>query len=166
MQNNGFVRTIIHYQSVMGDFWTKVIQRLYELEFPSSIINTKKKRKGENTENQVDLNKITIVFPMPLYMNIVNTNEQISNVSQTIDFISNAYLPDDVDTEDKNKSKVKAEFKLKLAKDMLQTLDWETYDKYLDDVKASVKEETISKSNDVSTKAAKEEMNGGGDLGF
>lgn len=171
MQNNGFVRNVIRYQGLLGTFWEKVLRRLYELEYMKGLNKqTLKKKKKSNGEN-IDLNEIHVKFPMPMFMNIQNTNEQISNIQQTIEFIANSYLPDEAQTgENPNPliPKIKGELKLSLAKDLMQTLDWDHYDLLLQNAKAKVLKEEIEAENDVSNQQNGDQdgdMGGGDDYG-
>ena len=140
MTNNPFVRTIISDQDEFGDFYSEVVQELYRNEFASA--KTRKQRNpktGRNskgnkikTVSNIDIESIYIRFPTPIYLVLGNTNEQIQNAQQTIEFITSYYYPDDPTGQSNTLEREveKAKFKKKLAKKyFLTTLDWSNYDK-------------------------------------
>lgn len=125
MQNNNFVRKIVSYQREFGIFWTDIIRRIYEIDYnsSSSIISSDNYKDKEYT----DISLIEVNFPAPVYMNLQNNNDQISNVSTTLDFLVQNYYPDQDDNDPELETK-KRLFRKNVARDLLQTMDWSSFD--------------------------------------
>lgn len=147
MQNNAFLRNVTKYQSDFSIFFSKVVRKLYQIEYQEDL---QRDAKAKDNEEQLDVNKIFITFPKPMFLSIQNINEQISNISQTIEFVTNSYISDDDVSEDESKvtGKVKNRLKLKLSKNMIQTLDWDMYDTLLDQARIEINKEIIEQEND------------------
>ena len=164
MTNNPFVRAIINDQEDFGNFYSSVIRELYKNEFiPANQQNKKQKAKIQKDKKRisvsVDIDKIELRFPSPIYLVLGNTNEQISNAQQTIDFLTMYYYPDDP-TGEKNTYQNelnKANFKRQLAKKcFLQTLDWDMYDSIYKDVKNDEIENSLKDAINFNPEAKKQ----------
>lgn len=138
MQSSTFVENIVSDQSQLQPSATKLIQILYENEYQNENVlnydnknkngnsddNVKKKRKKDS--NYIDVNSIIVSFPVPISLTMNNTNEQIGNSTQILDFAISTYYSENSD--DPNADLKKLIFKKNLAKKILPNLDWDMYD--------------------------------------
>ncbi|QXN67906.1 hypothetical protein FPHOBKDP_00156 [Listeria phage LPJP1] len=150
MQNSNFVRRVIGYQETFSKFFTKIIQELYRYEYGERDRKDKNKTNDEKdyNENQdeVKIEEITINFPTPVFMNIANVNEQINNISQTIDFIVGNYFTESEQNEDTdNKKRL---FRKKLASEIyMSTLDWTKFDTLFNETNQDLTKDKLNISN-------------------
>jgi len=146
MSNSNFVRDIIYYQSQYEVWFSQIFRILYKNEFikDKNIDNVedKQKRTGDDLEDiiKVDLESIVVKFPSPVYLNLMSFNDQISNIQTTVEFITALYFGDQDDEV------LKRKFKLELIKQQfLSNMEWEMYDKILDELKLDQQEEALDK---------------------
>ena len=165
MQNSGFVRGIISDQEEFGEFWSEVVRKLYYNEYllnehhKEIKINDKTSSKKKKT-NILDINKMKIVFPPPIYLSLTNLNEQVSNISQNVDFITNLYFGEaNNDEKDTTYERRKLEFRREITKKYLSTsMDWELFNDIFNQVN---KNDNVKKLNDEYLKDDEEEENNG-----
>jgi len=152
MMNGKFVRSILVWQKILGKQFTKMFRLLYQNEYLNDYdLNRLKKqikkleKKSDDdtilvdTEEEKDkvakttsmlkdtffnLEKLSVKFPPPQALNMTTITERINNSRDIIDFIATTYV-------DQNDAELQYEFKRELTKDMLNTLDWDKYDKIL-----------------------------------
>ena len=138
MQNQAFVRTLVCYQNDFSNYYTNIIRKLYHNEFikdKKAKINNKNNKKKNNIDlnNEIDINKLFIKFPPPIYLSLSNINEQISNATNTIDFLTNLYFDESSTEEDV--SSIKLLFKQNLAKEyFLPSMEWDLFDKIFENI--------------------------------
>ena len=92
---------------------------------------------GRCNISNINIDSISIRFPTPIYLVLGNTNEQIQNSQNIIEFVTSYYFPDDPtgQTNNYDRELQKAKFKKRLAKQhFLQTMDWQQFDKIFDDI--------------------------------
>lgn len=164
MTNNPFVRSIINDQEEMGKFFTDVFRELYKNEFITDK-NNKSKHKIKIQQGKkrisvsIDVDKIEIRFPSPIYLVLGNTNEQVQNAQSMIEFLATYYFPDDPTGQAINPYEnelKKARFKRELAKkQFLPTLDWDRYDEIFEDVQLQHNKEMIENSINFNPEAKK-----------
>lgn len=192
MQNQGFVKKVVNYQQVFSRFFTKIIRKMYKYEFGIDDIDEtknnklkeikiKNKKRGKKSKkdddadshsSMIDIEKIEIVFPEPVLLNVTTNNEQIEATNTTIEYITEMY----VDVNDENADDIKRRFKKELARSVyMKNLDWEAIDKAYDKMQEdSIEEkllEKISKASQGSGEegtddAGSEDDGGGGSFSF
>lgn len=192
MQNQGFVKKVVNYQQVFSRFFTKIIRKMYKYEFGIDDIDEtknnklkeikiKNKKRGKKSKkdddadshsSMIDIEKIEIVFPEPVLLNVTTNNEQIEATNTTIEYITEIY----VDANDENADDIKRRFKKELARSVyMKNLDWEAIDKAYDKMQEdSIEEkllEKISKASQGSGEegtddAGSEDDGGGGSFSF
>lgn len=192
MQNQGFVKKVVNYQQVFSRFFTKIIRKMYKYEFGIDDIDEtknnklkeikiKNKKRGKKSKkdddadshsSMIDIEKIEIVFPEPVLLNVTTNNEQIEATNTTIEYITEMY----VDANDENADGIKRRFKKELARSVyMKNLDWEAIDKAYDKMQEdSIEEkllEKISKASQGSGEegtddAGSEDDGGGGSFSF
>jgi hypothetical protein len=166
MMNGKFVRSIIMYQKVFGEQFTKLFRILYTNEYLGKHVLSSKKRKikkktinqGEigtidtkeekeqNDENNLnldisfDVTDLEIKFPSPQSLNMTTLSEQISNSQSVIEFLTTTMVGED-------QQELSNELKKEITKDILSTFDWEKYEGLLDKAKLSVQEGKIKKAS-------------------
>lgn len=165
MQNQGFVKKVVNYQQVFSRFFTKVIRKMYKYEFGIDDIDEtknnklkeikiKNKKRGKKSKkdddadshsSMIDIEKIEIVFPEPVLLNVTTNNEQIEATNTTIEYITEMY----VDANDENADDIKRRFKKELARSVyMKNLDWEAIDKAYDKMQEdSIEEKLLDKIN-------------------
>ena len=192
MQNQGFVKKVVNYQQVFSRFFTKIIRKMYKYEFGIDDIDEtknnklkeikiKNKKRGKKSKkdddadshsSMIDIEKIEIVFPEPVLLNVTTNNEQIEATNTTIEYITEMY----VDANDENADDIKRRFKKELARSVyMKNLDWEAIDKAYGKMQEdSIEEkllERISKASQGSGEegtddAGSEDDGGGGSFSF
>ena len=192
MQNQGFVKKVVNYQQVFSRFFTKIIRKMYKYEFGIDDIDEtknnklkeikiKNKKRGKKSKkdddadshsSMIDIEKIEIVFPEPVLLNVTTNNEQIEATNTTIEYITEMY----VDANDENADDIKRRCKKELARSVyMKNLDWEAIDKAYDKMQEdSIEEkllEKISKASQGSGEegtddAGSEDDGGGGSFSF
>ena len=165
MQNQGFVKKVVNYQQVFSRFFTKIIRKMYKYEFGIDDIDEtknnklkeikiKNKKRGKKSKkdddadshsSMIDIEKIEIVFPEPVLLNVTTNNEQIEATNTTIEYITEMY----VDANDENADDIKRRFKKELARSVyMKNLDWEAIDKAYDKMQEdSIEEKLLEKIN-------------------
>lgn len=174
MQNQGFVKKVVNYQQVFSRFFTKVIRKMYKYEFGIDDIDEtknnklkeikiKNKKRGKKSKkdddadshsSMIDIEKIEIVFPEPVLLNVTTNNEQIEATNTTIEYITEMY----VDANDENADDIKRRFKKELARSVyMKNLDWEAIDKAYDKMQEdSIEEKLLDKINKASQGSGEE----------
>jgi len=145
MQNSTFVRNIINYQGDFGEFFTEVIQHLYKNEFCKQNFAKNNKNKDLYETELDNANNISIKFPVPVYLNLTNINDQIGNASSTIDFLVSLYFPEG--STEENVEDLKTRFKQSIAKDyFLTTMEWDLFNKIYTDIIKNSNKDAINSS--------------------
>jgi len=169
MQNSTFVRAIVVHQAMFSDAFSKLVRILYKNEYLTNV-DKKDKGKDNNTANakstkktdreNISLEDIKVTFPTPITLNLTNVNDQISNSSQTVDFITSIYFDEnDMDTAKKVK------FKRKIVRELMPTtVDWDKLDKLFEESLVENMEEKIK--NGGSSDEGDMSSSGGADLGM
>lgn len=122
MSNTRFLRKIIKRQAICEEprMYSGIITKIYNLEY-----------------NRTDVLKL--VLPMPLFLDVSNTSQIISNVNDLCNNIAEAFLSDEQDENIKNL------FIKKVKMDYLSTyINIDKLNQYLDDCKI----ESVKKSNE------------------
>lgn len=151
MQNNIFVRKVINYQTTVSNWLTEIIQELYKIEFKNEINSYEKgsgNKKDDDDSNQelvkfIDPDKIKIYFPAPKFLQLQNDSDQFQSVQTRTEFIVNTYFDENDSSDDPKNAAIKAEFKRTVIKDELPNMDWEKYDKFLEDAKVNINENKL-----------------------
>jgi len=166
MMNGKFVRSILVWQKILGRQFTKLFRLLYQNEFlnnydiskaekklkklekenkdSTALVDTKEEKdrvaKTESLLSDVffNLEKLSVKFPPPQALNMTTITERINNSRDIIDFVTSTLVEQD-DAE------LQYEFKRELTKDMLNTFDWEKYDKLLSKARVNKTESKIKK---------------------
>ena len=174
MQNQGFVKKVVNYQQVFSRFFTKIIRKMYKYEFGIDDIDEtknnklkeikiKNKKRGKKSKkdddadshsSMIDIEKIEIVFPEPVLLNVTTNNEQIEATNTTIEYITEMY----VDANDENADDIKRRFKKELARSVyMKNLDWEAIDKAYDKMQEdSIEEKLLDKISKASQGSGEE----------
>ncbi|ALN97883.1 portal vertex protein [Bacillus phage vB_BpuM-BpSp] len=146
MQNSTFVRKIVSDQHTFAESCSELIRILYYNEF---MVNNNTKEENElvsnrsKNEDYIDLNDISVSFPPPLTLNINNINDQISNASQMIDFITSNYI-----SEDETDSRIKRDFRKNVSKEILANIDWDKMDQLYTNTITGINEENLKEPKD------------------
>jgi len=168
MMNGKFVRSILVFQTMFGDQFTKMFRLLYKNEYLNDYDLKKKQRdlkklnSRENDEtilvdtekerNKVakdkslledtyfDLDSLTVKFPPPQALNMTTITERITNSRDIIDFVTQTLV-------DPNDAELSTEFKRELTKDLLSTFEWDKYEKLLEKAKINKTETSIKNAS-------------------
>lgn len=121
MQNSRFIRDIIVEQSTISKGLSKVLQNIYKIEYKEDLEENEDTNKNSTLENYLsfDLNTLSVNFPSPLSLNMTNLSDQLSNLVNIIDPISETIIADENDLET-----AKILFKEKMFKKYLSTIEW------------------------------------------
>ncbi|WCS68253.1 hypothetical protein Goe21_01430 [Bacillus phage vB_BsuM-Goe21] len=144
MQNSTFVRTIVSDQASFSESFSELIRILYRNEYHLND-NRKDKdngKKKKDSQDYIDVNDIEVLFPPPISLNLTNINDQISNASQTVDFITSSYI----DETDADTSK-KTSFKKKIVRQMIPNIDWDLMDRLYEDALMDSTENALKTNN-------------------
>jgi hypothetical protein len=154
MQNSRFIRDIISEQGILGEGYTKLLRRLYDLEYKSNERDSSdQSEEAKNNPADIinfDLNNISIVFPSPSSLNMTNLTEMINNVSALLDSLTQNLkvkgIPDD------QHDAFIGVLKQGMLEKYITNFDWDDFNALVDTekvafLKASLKE-TITKTND------------------
>ena len=150
MQNQFLVRKIVNDQEYFQKSMTEFIKKLYYNEFKINNENDSNEEKEEIGSFDEIYNAIEVVYPTPVTLNLTNINEQISNATQAADFIISNYI-DDQDTMNMDLPKLKMKFKKKISRELIPSLDWDSYDDMFKECEKELTEEKIkerTKAND------------------
>lgn len=139
MQNSSFVRRVISDQNSFSPSFSKMIQILYHNEYLLTNNNTDNKNDELKNEN-VELNELKIIFPVPVFLSLNATNDQISSSSQLIDFITSVYVDDNAE----NAAELKIEFKKEIVRKILPNINWDEYDKLFKKVNIDINEKSLT----------------------
>ena len=140
------------YQKELADPFSELIRRLYSNEF---MDNTAIGETGEPSNGGVDVQSISAQFPPPASLNMINTLEQMNNFKDIIGFVVDMYL------QNEDNQKIKDEFTLAVAKDIISSVDWPKYDEILKKVKIDLKQKENLPADDEES-----EPEGGNDNSF
>lgn len=177
MQNQLLVRKVINDQKTFGPIMTEFIKKIYRYEY--EVESNKERRKKEKKDeknvfkdikdddlhsiNEEIINNMEVKYPVPVTLNLSNTNEQISNASQTMDFIMAGYFDQDGATEENEGDKLlKQTFKRKIMRELIPSLDFDKYDKLFDEAKMESKQEILLKATN---KNQEDDFGGDDDFG-
>ena len=133
IQNQGFVKTIISHQGTFSEYYTKVLQKLWQYEFEEDEEKVKRAAKqlqgdpasGEERvyeEETVDLYSeyVKVLFPAPTALNASAISDQINTTEQLIEYLAGLYYE-----EDEESQKQRRVFKRNLAQTVyLTNVDW------------------------------------------
>ena len=150
MQNKSFVEKVIVYQRLYSEYFTSIIQKLYKYEF----FDKEEMEKKGNIKNEadtssvdeeeevpnIDYREIKIKFPAPTFLSIANDNEQIENITTTINFITDMYYDEGRDETDRRK------FKRNLAREIyLPNMDWDKFEQIYETTKRQKVDDKLTK---------------------
>jgi hypothetical protein len=136
--------------------FSKMLRILYRNEF---LTDNNSENKVKTDSENIDLDSISVLFPAPITLNLTNVNDQISNSSQTLDFITSIYI-DENDTDTVKKS----DFRKRVVRELLPNIDWDKMDKIYEESVIDATGDKL-KNNDESEMG---DIDGGeeGNLGF
>src|SRR5699024_8704291 len=138
MQNNSFVRRVVAYQQSYGRFFSKILQRIYEINY-----SYEDDSKDKDTVSEININSklINVVFPPPTFLNLQNNNERLNSIRESLEFYSALAVPSD--DEDKARK-----FRLKFAqKKFGLNTDSELIENILKEIDSEEKEEMLKPSD-------------------
>lgn len=155
MQNTTFVRDIVSDQKDAQEFLTEVLRQAFYYSYYSEInsnnsnnvdgIKDKEsignKDKAVTILTDLDLKSFWIELPIPEYLNLANTNEQIQNYQTKGDFIVNTYY--DENNSDEKYQKERKLFQREVMKDLVTTVDWEKYDDMHKKLQLKIRKENL-----------------------
>jgi hypothetical protein len=154
MQNSRFIRDIISEQGILGEGYTKLLRRLYDLEYKSNERDSSdQSEEAKNNPADIinfDLNNISIVFPSPSSLNMTNLTEMINNVSALLDSLTQNLKVKGI-PDDQHEAFIGV-LKQGMLEKYITNFDWDDFNALVDTekvafLKASLKE-TITKTND------------------
>ena len=146
-QNANFVRSVIRYQKLLTDPFSRMFRRLYENEYKFS------NNKENDSMKLIDINAIKVRFPSPATLNMNNISEQIQAVSGNAEFIAQQLIPQKADGSNDD---IRMKLQAKIVQDLLPGIDWEKYEAFKNDINIDGTEETI-----LTPPPPPEEMGGG-----
>lgn len=167
--NGKFVRSILVWQKIFGEQFTKMFRLLYQNEYLNDydikklkkdllkqnkraendktvLVDTKEEKDNTaRTRNLLEntyfnLDSLTVKFFSPQALNMTAITERINNSRDVIEFITQTLVS-------QNDTALQEEFKRELTKDILNTFDWAKYEKILDTAKINKTETTIRNSS-------------------
>jgi len=168
MMNGKFVRSILVWQKILGEQFTKMFRLLYQNEYLNDydlkkaekklkklnqkpkddtvLVDTEEekdhvaKTRAELKDTYFNLEQLSVKFPPPQALNMTTITERINNSRDIIDFITNTMVSQD-------NAELQTEFRRELTKDILNTFDWSKYDKILESAKVNKTETSIKNSS-------------------
>lgn len=181
MQNLEYKNNITDSQGAFEDSTngtTKLLRIL--LEYEPNVIEEIKKIIQETTKDtsngndsnvvdnaiEFDITKIEHHFNPPNYLNMTNTNEQISTANDLINNITPIYGDDGDNDVTKERARI---FKEKLYKDLVKVIDWKKLDQMYDSADKEAPEQVsrnIKLKKEATALAAEDPNNMGGGGGF
>lgn len=186
MQNQLLVRKVINDQKTFGLSMTEFVKKIYKYEY--EVISNKDRKKEEDkdkkavfidkknddihTLNEEIINNMEVKYSVPVTLNLSNTNDQISNASQTMDYIVSGYFDQDSAAEENPEQKLlRQTFKRKVMQELTPSIDFDKYDKLFEDAKLESKEKillqnTVKKQDDFGDDfGGDDDFGGGNDFG-
>lgn len=133
-QNGNFVRTVIKYQKLLTDPFTKLYRILYRNQYRFN------NDQEYDIENRVNFEAINVSFPSPASLNQSNIADLISTVDGNAEFISSQII---TPKQDGSNEEDRVKLKAKIVKDMLPGIDWEKYESYKDELELEKVKEQI-----------------------
>jgi hypothetical protein len=163
MQNSTFVRTVVSDQQSFSASFSLLMRMLYRNEYLDTRRNPSDKEDAKNNGKQkasteatnVDLDDISVLFPPPITLNLNNINDQISNSSQTLDFVTSVYI----DETEADPTK-KLNFRKKVVRKLIKTIDWDEMDALFEESEMDSAEDSLKKSNNDGDLTDDEDMGG------
>lgn len=133
-QNGNFIRSVTRYQMVLTEGFNKLIRRLYANEYKFLLDGDAK------LNDDIDINKIEIMFPSPASLVMDNLYNRITTTEQIADSLSQILVPSKQDgTTEDLRQEVKSEL---FKKWMPNVINWEEMQEVIENklkVKASRK---------------------------
>lgn len=133
-QNGNFIRSVTRYQMVLTEGFNKLIRRLYANEYKFLLDGDAK------INDDIDINKIEIMFPSPASLVMDNLYNRITTTEQIADSLSQILVPSKQDgTTEDLRQEVKSEL---FKKWMPNVINWEEMQEVIENklkVKASRK---------------------------
>ena len=164
-QNANFLRSIIKYQQLLTEPFSRLIRRIYKYEntYAADVTDSKAaKEKDLMTAYEEEL--ISVKFPAPASLNYSNLSDIIQSVDTNAEFIANQIVPQ---TMTENTEDMKNKLKAEIAKSLIIGVDWakyeEMYKKLQQEATQGKYESDVRKAADPSTDPM---MMGGMDNGF
>lgn len=136
-QNSNFVRTVIRYQKLLTNPFSRLISMLYRNEY--RYVNDAESNIG----TKIDFSKIRVRFPSPASLNMTNISEQTQSADMNADFIANQLLPA---TSDGSNEDARVHLKAEIVKDLVPGIDWAKYEKLYEDMKLNNVKDDLEKS--------------------
>jgi len=136
MKNGKFIRSIVSFQTIFGEGFTKLYRTLFFNEYGNDEIYN-------NDENEITIksviSKLEAKFSSPTTLTLNNLSDQIRNVNDVVEFIKNGVIGDDRDIDPELKQKINFE----LLKEFFPKLDWERYQRIKDGVEKEIEHESL-----------------------
>lgn len=132
MQNSRFLRDCIAEQAILSNGFTELIRKIYAIESspPKSGANSDSEDDG-SAERYVSPDRLSIIFPAPAALSLINIGDQLSSAGNIIDTLVNNL--DLSDIKDENRDAIKDMIKSKIMRRNVSSFNWQTFD---DDVTA------------------------------
>ena len=153
IQNQGFVKNILTYQSTFSKYYTEIVQRLwrYEFEDEKAILRHQTSKSNEPSPESQEIEGtdniqsefIKVQFPAPVTLNATTIGEQISATEQIIEFLTTLHYGDEDDTN-RDSRRV---FRKNLSKDVyLRNINWNMIEQVKTSTDEEVKRKEIEKA--------------------
>lgn len=172
MQNQLLVRKIVSDQETFSELMTDFVSTIYKYEYEKNNSTNDKEKTNELDQEEKEqqsiteeiLNNMEVKYNPPVTLNLSNINEQISNATQTMDFIMGSYFDDQQEETAKSKL-VKLKFKRKIAERLMPSINFDEYDDLLLNAKLEADSELLLKKTITNEDEFADEYGYGDDLG-
>lgn len=175
MQNSSFVRDIVSEQIDASLFVSEIFQKAFKYRYWNELglneftnnglyrsskesSNGKTARRGSSrrkkkTSISIDVTEIVVEFPVPEFLNLSNTMEQINNYQAKIDFVMQTLYPDDLMNSEEGQALIteRAYVRRKYTKQLVTSIDWEELDNIVIEVQKELKGEDLLKKTNETT---------------
>ena len=136
MDNGRFLRRVIRHQKHFGRAASRLFRMIWRNEYSTLEELVGEKRAGESAErkadgrtedplHELDVSKISVVYPSPATLNMTNLADAINQGEPVADFIVNNVASGKNDD-------VKGELKRMVLKDLMPQIHWNKYEDMLD----------------------------------
>lgn len=129
MQNSRYLRDCIGEQAILSRGYSELIRKIYKLEYNDNVKPTTKKKAKKDLvveDTALDINQLSINFPAPAALALLNINDQIQNAGNIIDTLSaNVDLSD---VQEDKRDAVLTVLKAKMIRKYVTSFDWVEFD--------------------------------------
>ena len=159
MDNGRFLRRVVRHQKHYGKAVSSLVRLLWRNEYLSleELVGKAgaKKEEPDAEKSKIDWSKIVVRYPSPATLNMTNLSDAMNQGQGVVEFITETVASGEEDG-------VKAELKKRVIKDLMPQIQWEKYEKMLEDARLPGDRKKVIEGKDPAT--GEGGGNGGSDL--